>query len=86
MALSPFIGVLRMNVVMTLVLGCTAAGFALSGVPFLTDQVELGVWGELGRIGGYFLLAAAIFAFYGGSATAVNTAWRRAIFPLGGEI
>jgi len=40
----------------------------------------------LGRIGGFFMIASAAFAFYGGSANLVNTAWRRMALPIGGQV
>jgi uncharacterized protein len=85
-ALSLFIGALRMNAVLSLVLVCTFVGFGLSGLPFLTGQMNQGLWVESGKIGGYFMLAAGLFAFYGGSAVLVNTAWQRAVLPLGGRV
>jgi len=79
-SISLLLGAVQMNVVLVLMLSCTAVGFALSGVSFLTTA------GEAGRVGGYFLLATAAFAYYGGSAVLVNTAWRRVLLPLGGMV
>jgi succinate-acetate transporter protein len=84
-ALSLLIGALRMNAVMVLVCICTSIGFGLGGLPFLTDHVAAGLWGQLGQVGGYFMLASGTAAFYGGSALLVNTAWQRTILPIGGR-
>ncbi len=32
------------------------------------------------------MIDSAAFAFYGGSAIIVNTAWRRTLVPIGGQI
>jgi succinate-acetate transporter protein len=93
-ALSLLIGAIRMNVVVVLVLACTFFGYLLSGLPFITthfsQEVGAGLsqgggWAEAGRIGGYFLFAAGFFAYYGGTALLVNTAWRREVLPIGGR-
>ncbi|HEX5454041.1 MAG TPA: GPR1/FUN34/YaaH family transporter [Stellaceae bacterium] len=83
-ALSLFAGAVRVNAVSALVMGCTFFGYLLSGLPFVTDNPG-GGWGEAGRIGGYFLFAAGFFAYYGGTALLVNTAWRRQLLPIGGQ-
>ena len=79
-SLSLLLGALKMNVVLMLTLSCTAIAFALAGVGFMAPVVEAG------RVGGWFMLAAAAFAYYGGSAVLVNTAWRRVLLPVGGMI
>lgn len=86
-AFSLFLGSLRMNVVAMLATGCTAVGFALSGLPFLTGALgdSASGWAQAGGIGGYFLLAAGFFAYYGGTALLVNTAWQRVVLPIGGQ-
>ncbi len=33
-----------------------------------------------------FMLATAAFAYYGGTAVIVNTAWRRVVLPVGGMV
>jgi succinate-acetate transporter protein len=83
-ALSLSVAATRMNVVMALVLLCTFLGYALGGLPLITNDVAGGGWSEAGRIGGYFLFAAGFFAYYGGTAIVVNTAFRRLVLPLGG--
>jgi succinate-acetate transporter protein len=82
-ALSLFVAATRMNVVLMLTLSCTFFGYALGGLPFVTGNMG-GGWAEAGRIGGYFLFAAGFFAYYGGTAVVVNTAFRRIVLPLGG--
>jgi succinate-acetate transporter protein len=82
-ALSLFVAAIRMNVVLMLTLICTFLGYALGGLPFITNDMG-GGWAEAGRIGGYFLFAAGFFAYYGGTAIVVNTAFRRIVLPLGG--
>lgn len=84
-ALSLFIGTLRENVVAVLILICTFTGFALGGLPFLTNQTSSEVWAHAGHIGGYFLFGSGFFAYYGGTALLVNTAWRRIVLPIGGQ-
>ncbi len=75
-----------MNIVLVLVLASTFFGFALSGLPLLTNQLGGGTWARAGQIGGYFLFAAGAFAYYGGTALLVNTAWRRVVLPIGGQV
>lgn len=84
-ALSLFVAATRMNLVLVLVLAATFFGFALSGLPLLTNQLGTGIWARVGQIGGYFLFAAGFFAYYGGTAILVNTAWRRVVLPIGGQ-
>jgi succinate-acetate transporter protein len=83
-ALSLAVAASRMNVVMMLVLACTFFGYALGGLPFITNDVTGGGWATAGRIGGYFMFAAGFFAYYAGTAVVVNTAFRRIVLPLGG--
>lgn len=84
-ALSLLLGALRVNVIAVFILFCSFAGYGLSGLPFLMNSIDQGIWANLGRLGGYLLLAAAVFAFYAGSAILLNTAWRRAVLPIGGK-
>lgn len=84
-ALSLLGGAVRINVVAALIMGCTFVGYALSGLPFITNQMTAGGWAEAGRIGGYWLFAAGAFAYYAGTALLVNTAWRRIVLPIGGQ-
>lgn len=84
-ALSLSIGGVRINVVVLLTLSCTFIGFLLSGPPYIADMVGHPGWKQLGQVGGGFLLAGCLFGYYGGSALLVNTAWRRAVLPIGGQ-
>ncbi|HJU16083.1 MAG TPA: GPR1/FUN34/YaaH family transporter [Stellaceae bacterium] len=83
-ALSLFAASSRMNRALMLVLICTLIGYALGGLPFITNDLTQGGWLEAGRIGGYFMFAAGFFAYYSGTAVVVNTAFRRLVLPLGG--
>ena len=85
LSLTLMIGALRLNAVLVLTLACTALGFGLAGASALVDPAN-GLWVEIGRIGGGFMIASAAFAFYGGSAIIVNTAWRRTLVPIGGQV
>lgn len=84
-ALSLMIGAARMNLVFLLVLACTFVGYSLAGLYFLTHEPSGGAWSHAGEIGGYFMFAAGFFAYYGGTAVLVNTAWRRVLLPIGGQ-
>lgn len=84
-ALSLLGGAVRINVVSVLIMGCTFIGYLLSGLPFITDNMTASGWADAGRIGGYWLFAAGAFAYYGGTALLVNTAWRRVVLPIGGQ-
>jgi uncharacterized protein len=84
-ALSLLLGALRMNVVVALTLTCTFLGYALAGLPLLVDQTGAAAWAAAGHFGGYFMFAAGFFAYYGGTALLVNTAWHRALLPVGGK-
>jgi uncharacterized protein len=77
MSLAFAIGANRLNWAYMLVTGLMFPGFGLMGVQFL------GAGREAGFIGGYFMLAAAFFAFYAATAHVVNSAWGQAAFPLG---
>lgn len=84
-ALSLLLGAVRINVVMCLVLICTFAGYGLSGLPFVTDHLGQQPWSLVGKIGGWALLGSSAFAYYGGTALLVNTAWRDVVLPIGGQ-
>lgn len=83
-ALSLTLAALRMNAVMFGLSACTFIGFALSGIPYLLLSHGTTGPGIVGQIGGWFLVATAVFAYYGGMAMTVNTAWRRTVLPVGG--
>jgi succinate-acetate transporter protein len=71
------IGALRLNWSYALTTLMLCIGLGLSGVQ------ALGANRETGFLAGYFLLAAAFFAFYAATAHVVNAAWRREVLPLG---
>jgi uncharacterized protein len=80
-ALSLLLAAVRLN----LVLGCTFFGYALAGLYLLIHETGPNAWSYAGEIGGYFMFAAGFFAYYGGTAVLVNSAWRRVVLPIGGE-
>lgn len=70
---------LRLNPVFVSILWTLVPGFALVG---------LGLIGEpaiIGHIGGYWLIASAVLAFYGASALVINSSYRRTVLPLFGK-
>jgi succinate-acetate transporter protein len=83
-ALSLTLAAARMNVVFSIFLGLLTIGYCLSGIPFLAGAVGTPGWGIVGSIGGWFLVASALFAFYAGAALVVNSMWERTLLPLGG--
>jgi succinate-acetate transporter protein len=84
-ALALSFAALRRNAVLVLVLLTLAIGYCLTGIPNLALSVDQGGFGLVGHIGGWFLVASAALAYYGGMAIVVNSNWRRAVLPLGGE-
>lgn len=79
--ISLMIGVaaLRLNPVFVSILWTLVPGFTLSG---------LGVIGEpqiIGHIGGYWLIASAVLAFYAAGALVVNSINQRSVLPLFGK-
>lgn len=78
-SLSLFFGSLRINVIASLMTGLAGLGYLSAGLKMLMG------WLLAGQIGGALLLAAGIAAFYGGTAVLVNTAWHRAVLPIGGQ-
>lgn len=84
-ALALFIASLRTNAALAITLLLLAAGYALSGLPDLMNGGGNGNMAYLGKIGGWVLIASAIFAYYTGLAIVVNSSWKQTIFPLGGE-
>lgn len=84
-ALSLCLATLALNWVMFFMMFFTFAGFLLTGAPYLIDVVGAkGTWVAVGHAGGASMVLAALFAYYGGTASIVNSAWRRQILPLGG--
>jgi uncharacterized protein len=85
MAFALTIAALPTNAAAVLVLGTLAIGYALSGIPYLAHSVGHTGWAVVQRIGGWFLVASAFFAYYTGAAIVVNSVWNRTVLPLGGE-
>jgi succinate-acetate transporter protein len=70
------IGAMRINTVYLLIAAMLTAGYTLPGIQFLGANRELGI------LGGYFLLAAAFFAFYAATASVINSSWKQEVLPL----
>jgi succinate-acetate transporter protein len=79
------IAALRTNAALVLTLALLTAGYVLAGIPNVTNSVGHGVFGTVGNIGGWVLVASSFFAYYTGMAVVVNSSRRRTIFPVGGE-
>lgn len=63
-------------------LGC---GYALAGIPFFADKINIGGYGLIGNIGGYVLMASSFCAYYLGMVMVVNSTWKREVLPLWGR-
>ncbi len=74
------IGALRLNVAFFMILSTLAVGFTLAGIP---QELGTTVSPVIGQIGGYFLIASAVFAFYSASAFVLNSVWERPLVPMG---
>jgi succinate-acetate transporter protein len=85
-ALALAVAAVRVNTVLFTVFGLLFLGHVLTGVAALADSIGTGGWGVVGAIGGYIMMASALFAYYGGAALIVNSTWRRIVLPLGGEL
>ena len=75
---------LRRNLVMTGLLGSLAAGYALTGI----SRFLMGPNGAVGGFavaGAILLFVASFLAYYLGTATIVNSAWRRRFLPIFGQ-
>lgn len=83
-ALALTIAALRTNTVLVAVLALLCIGYVLAGIPDLANNGGDG-FGIIGNIGGWFLVASALCAYYAGMAMAVNSAWRRTVMPIGGQ-
>lgn len=68
---------LRANVAYALTIAALVPGYALAAVPMVGGSALVG------HVGGWFLAAAAVLAFYAGGAVVVNSNWRREALPLG---
>jgi succinate-acetate transporter protein len=84
-ALALMVAALRMNAALVAILGLLAVGYALSGIPNLANAVGQPGWSIVSTIGGCFLIASALCAYYAGMALVVNSTWKRSILPLGGK-
>ena len=67
-------------------LATATIGYALVGIPFLADAAMNGGWGIVEAIGGYFLMAAAAFAYVAGATLVVNSIWQRTVIPMMGRL
>lgn len=68
---------LRTNATYTWTVAALVPGYVLAAVP------DLGGAAWIGHIGGWFLMLAAVLAFYAGGAVVVNSQWQREVLPLG---
>lgn len=84
-ALALTLAALRANMAVVSVLLTLAVGYALSGIPNLANAVGQPGWGTISAIGGWFLVASALLAYYTGMAMVVNSTWKRTVLPIGGE-
>lgn len=84
-ALALCLAALRTNAAMVLVLLTLGIGYALAGIPNLVNAAGTAGWDVIGYIGGWFLFASAILAYYAGTALVVNSTWKRPVLPIGGE-
>jgi succinate-acetate transporter protein len=71
------IAALRANWTYVAVLATLTPGYALAGVQQFGGSLTIG------HIGGWFLVASAILAFYAAGAIVVNSQWCREAVPLG---
>jgi uncharacterized protein len=82
-ALALAIAAMRRNQAWFAVLGLLFIGYALAGLPSLANTTT-GGWEVVGNIGGWFLVASALCAYYTGMATVVNSTWKATVLPLFG--
>ncbi|HZO94862.1 MAG TPA: acetate uptake transporter [Candidatus Baltobacteraceae bacterium] len=76
-ALALAVAALRTNAIYFLTVLGLIPGYALVGAN------DAGAPAAVGHIGGWFLCAAALLAFYAGAAVVVNSQWCREALPLG---
>jgi succinate-acetate transporter protein len=84
-ALALAFAALDTNLGLLSVLGLLAIGYGCAGIPYLTNSVDLGGWGVVGNIGGWFMVASAFCAYYTGMAMIVNSTRNRAVLPIWGR-
>lgn len=70
---------LRLNPVFVAILWTLVPGFTLSGLGLIGEPAVIG------HIGGYWLIASAVCAFYGASALVINSTYQRTVLPLFGK-
>jgi succinate-acetate transporter protein len=68
---------LRTNWSFFIVLLCLIPGYAMPGIRYF------GAPAPIGHIGGGFLIASAVVAFYAASALVINSSFERKVWPLG---
>lgn len=76
-ALALTIAAVRTNVVYLLTVLALIPGYALAACS------DVGAAPVVGHIGGWFLCAASLLAFYAAAAVVVNSQWCREVLPLG---
>jgi succinate-acetate transporter protein len=83
-SLALMVAALGVNMALVGMLFCFGIGCGLAGIPDLA-AVQGGGWVVIGNIGGWFMVASALFAYYLGMALVVNSSWKRAALPIGGK-
>jgi succinate-acetate transporter protein len=81
-AFALMIAAIRMNMALVGVFLALGIGYALAGIPNLTNTAGGSI---ISNIGGWFLVASALIAYYTGMAVVVNSIWKDTVLPLGGE-
>lgn len=76
-ALMLTIAAVRANAAYLVTLATLTVGYVLAAVP------DVGGSPVVGHIGGWFLVASALCAFYAAGAVAVNSQWQREALPVG---
>ncbi len=72
------------NMALVLMLGAICIGFVLAGIPNLAAATA-GGWVVIGNIGGWFMVASAVCAYYLGMALLVNSSRKRPVMQIGGR-
>jgi len=84
-AFALFLASLRTNAAIVITLLLVTIGEACAGIPDLANSVGRGAYGLVGNIGGWFLVASSVCAYYAGTAFLVNSTWKRTVLPVGGQ-
>lgn len=66
--------------------GAACIGYALIGIAYFLSNGTIGHGGILSSIGGWFLCGAAVFAYYVGAASVVNSTSEREVLPTGNRL